>query len=178
MIGQLLDLSEVESGTDSIVKAKIDLGQLVESIVQDADYEARDITRSVRILSTEECTTQGSFELLGSAIENVVRNAVRHTAPETEVEVELRRESNNGESAALITIRDHGAGVPEKALTDIFRPFYRVEDARDRRTGGTGLGLAIATRAIGLHGGTITASNVTEGGLKVEIRIPQTGWMS
>jgi len=178
MIGQLLDLSQVESGTDSIVKAKIDLGQLVESIVQDADYEARDINRSVRILSTEECTTQGSFELLGSAIENVVRNAVRHTAPETEVEVELRRESNNGESAALITIRDHGVGVPEKALTDIFRPFYRVEDARDRRTGGTGLGLAIATRAIGLHGGTITASNVTEGGLKVEIRIPQTGWMS
>jgi two-component system sensor histidine kinase CpxA len=56
-------------------------------------------------------------------------------------------------------------------LNDIFRPFYRVEDARDRKTGGTGLGLAIATRAIGLHGGSITATNAVDGGLQVEIRI-------
>lgn len=176
MIGQLLDLSQVESGTATVTTAPIDLAALVETIVQDADYEARDIKRSVRIVQKDECETRGSVELLGSAIENVVRNAVRHTAPDTEVEVSLKSEANNGSSAALITVRDHGPGVPEMALNDIFRPFYRVEDARDRKTGGTGLGLSIATRAIGLHGGTIKASNASEGGLCVEIRIPARGW--
>ena len=176
MIGQLLDLSQVESGTDGITKSQIDLKALLESIVQDADYEARDNNRSVKLLEVETSETMGSPELLGSAIENVVRNAVRHTAPNTEVAVSLKTEANNGERVALIVVRDHGAGVPEKALNDIFRPFYRVDDARDRKSGGTGLGLAIATRAIQLHSGSITASNATTGGLQVEIRIPRHGW--
>jgi two-component system sensor histidine kinase CpxA len=169
MIGQLLDLSQVESGTESIVKSRMDLGQLLESIVQDADFEARDIDRSVKIVERQDCTTHGSIELLGSAIENVVRNAIRHTAPQTAVEVSLKNESGS----AVIVVRDRGAGVPEKALNDIFSPFYRIEEARDRRTGGTGLGLAIAIRAIELHGGTIKATNASEGGLEVEIRIPE-----
>ncbi len=176
MIGQLLDLSQVEAGTDAITKAPIDLEPLLESIVQDADYEARNAQRSVTVVHKEPCATKGSAEMLGSAIENVIRNGVRHTAPNTQVEVALKAEANNGLKSALIIVRDHGAGVPEKALQDIFRPFYRVEDARDRKTGGTGLGLAIATRAIELHGGSITARNVEGGGLKVEIRIPQSGW--
>ena len=177
MIGQLLDLTQVESGAETIRKSPIDLASLIESIAQDADYEARASKRAVKVIQKDACRTRGSVELLGSAIENVVRNAVRHTAPDTEVQVSLKRESNNGTSAAVITVRDHGSGVPEKALNEIFRPFYRVEDARDRKTGGTGLGLAIATRAIGLHGGTISASNAVDGGLQVEIRIPQDGWM-
>jgi len=176
MIGQLLDLSEVESGTDGIAKSQFDLKGLLETIIQDADYEARDNNRAVRLVAVESCETNGSPELLGSAIENVVRNAVRHTAANTEVEVSLTSEANNGERRALIIVRDHGVGVPDKALNDIFRPFYRVDDARDRKSGGTGLGLAIATRAIQLHGGSISASNATSGGLQVEIRIPRNGW--
>jgi two-component system, OmpR family, sensor histidine kinase CpxA len=175
MIGQLLDLSQFESGTNIISKSRVDLAELVESIVQDADYEARDSDRSVKIVHKENCATYGAVELLGSAIENVLRNAVRHTAPKTEVEVSLKCAINNGLSGAVITVRDHGIGVPEKALKDIFDPFYRVEDARDRKTGGTGLGLAIARRAIGLHGGTIKALNASDGGLQVEISLPQQG---
>ena len=71
-------------------------------------------------------------------------------------------------------MRDHGPGVPEAALTEIFRPFYRVDDARDREAGGVGLGLAIARRAIQLHGGTVTAANATGGGLIVTITLAST----
>lgn len=172
MIGQLLDITQAESGTESITTATFDLGKLLDGIVQDADYEARDNNRSVRIVERRPYEIQGVQELLGSAIENVVRNAVRHTAPETEVAVSLTSEQNNGTTSALIKVRDHGSGVPDSSLKDIFRPFYRVEDARDRKSGGTGLGLAIATRAIELHGGTIEAANVEGGGLEVEIRLP------
>ncbi len=73
---------------------------------------------------------------------------------------------------AVISVVDSGPGVPEEFLTEVFRPFYRLDDARNRQTGGVGLGLAITERAVRLHGGTIKASNRPEGGLSVEIRLP------
>jgi two-component system sensor histidine kinase CpxA len=172
MIGQLLTLSRVEIGADRLNKAKVELSALVQDIADDADFEVRSRNRSVRVTTCEACTTAGVAELLRSAIENVVRNAARHTAEETAVEITLRCEDAGVESYAVIKVRDHGAGVPEDALNEIFRPFYRVEDARDRQTGGTGLGLAIAARALRLHGGTIKAANAADGGLIVEMRLP------
>ena len=67
---------------------------------------------------------------------------------------------------------DHGKGVPESELSKLFRPFYRVAEARDRETGGVGLGLAITDRAVKLHGGTVKAFNAPRGGLTVEIILP------
>jgi two-component system sensor histidine kinase CpxA len=69
-------------------------------------------------------------------------------------------------------VRDHGPGVSEEALAQLFRPFYRVDDARDRQAGGTGLGLSISERAIRLHGGTVQACNAPGGGLIVDLRLP------
>jgi two-component system, OmpR family, sensor histidine kinase CpxA len=172
MIGQLLTLSRVESGTDGLRNIQIDLSALVQEIAEDADFEARSRARQVRTTTCEPCTITGVAPLIKSAIENVVRNAARYTAEETVVEIKLLCEASNGESEAVINVRDHGAGVPEEAINKIFRPFYRVEDARDRQSGGSGLGLAIAARAVRLHGGTITAANAADGGLIVEMRFP------
>jgi signal transduction histidine kinase len=173
MIGQLLSLSQLESGTDSLSTAVIDLAALVREVADDADFEARSRERTVRIVASEDCTVSGVSDLLRSAIENVVRNAVRHTAQGTEVAISLRCEDSNGFKEAVVSVQDHGKGVPEEAIEEIFRAFYRVEHARDRKTGGTGLGLAIAARAVRLHGGTIKAANVVAGGLIVEIRLPR-----
>ena len=172
MIGQLLTLSRVESGADRLRNVPVDLCALVKDVADDADFEARSRNRSVRVTTSDACTTSGVPELLRSAIENVVRNAVHYTAEATEVEITLRCEDVAAERYVLISVRDHGAGVPEEAINEIFRPFYRVEDARDRQTGGTGLGLAIAARAVRLHGGSITAANAPDGGLIVELRLP------
>jgi len=172
LIGQLLALSRLESGTDGSRNLKIDLRNLVQEIVDDADFEARSRERSVRLISGEPSEVFGVPELIRSAIENVVRNAVRHTQKGTEVKVSLIAEPGNGERWTTISVRDRGKGVPENAIEEIFRPFYRVEDARDRTTGGTGLGLSIAARAVRLHRGTIKASNAKDGGLIVEIRLP------
>ncbi len=101
-----------------------------------------------------------------------MRNAVHYTAEGTNVEITLRRAaSETNHDAITITVRDHGPGVPDAALEEIFRPFYRVDDARDREAGGVGLGLAIAERAIQLHGGKVTAANASDGGLIVTIRL-------
>lgn len=167
LIGQLLELTRLESG-DADAPQTVDLAQLIAEIVADADYEAQTRERAVRVTHTQPCHLTGTASLLGSAIENVVRNAARYTAPGTAVEVSL----SCNENETLITVRDHGPGVPEAALTQIFQPFYRVEAARDRESGGVGLGLAITERAIRSHGGSVSAANAPDGGLVIEIRLP------
>jgi two-component system sensor histidine kinase CpxA len=112
----------------------------------------------------------GSENLLRSAVENVLRNAVRYTDERTAVEVSLVK--RNGD--AVIDIEDHGGGVPEDELENLFRPFYRVGEARERKSGGAGLGLAIAQRAVFAHKGSIRAQN-TGDGLRVEIKLPLNG---
>jgi len=72
----------------------------------------------------------------------------------------------------VLNVRDYGPGVPENELINIFRPFYRVSDARDQQSGGVGLGLAITDRVVRLHGGSVSAANAAGGGLEVQIRIP------
>ena len=175
MIGQLLALTRLETGTLHDERTEVDLVNLVREIAADADYEARSRQRSVVLNTVETCTVNGNQELLRRAINNVVRNAVHYTKEGTAVEIDLstRREESTGKSNVVITIRDHGKGVPEESLTKIFEAFHRVDEARDRESGGTGLGLAIAQRAVKIHGGTITASNIDGGGLLVTISLPK-----
>jgi two-component system sensor histidine kinase CpxA len=113
---------------------------------------------------------------LHSAIENVVRNAIRYSREGTTVEIELQRtERTEGPNAeALVSVTDCGPGVPPDSLEKLFQPFYRLDDARGRLTGGVGLGLAITERAVRFHGGSVVAHNRSEGGLLVEIRLPLT----
>lgn len=175
LIGQLLRLAQLENhldGGEQVVMGSVQLADLVQEVAADADFEASSQNRGVRVLEAKECVTTGSAELLRSAIENIVRNAVRYTQGKTQVEISLHPASHENRPCAHITVRDHGPGVPQESLEELFRPFYRVGDARDRQSGGTGLGLAIAERIIRLHGGTLTASNAREGGLQVEIHLP------
>ena len=172
LIGQLLTLTQLESGVDETPTEAIELTQLVEEIVADADFEAHNHGRAVKLTTTAECKLNGNRDLLRSAIENVVRNAVRYTAPNTTVEVGLSESNGNGHKQAVIRVRDYGPGVPSDALQNIFRPFYRVADARDRESGGTGLGLAITERAVRLHSGQVVAENAPDGGLAITLSLP------
>ena len=174
LIGQLLSLSRWETGADDSRARRVDLAALVREVAEDADFEARSQNRSVRVEECEACETAGTPALLRSAFENVVRNAVRHTPEGTSVKVSLKCDGRGvaEDGEAVMRVTDEGPGVPEDALKEIFRPFYRVDDSRTRETGGTGLGLAITDRAVRLHKGTVTASNVPGGGFAVEIRLP------
>src|SRR5438132_14112307 len=90
------------------------------------------------------------------------------------VAVRLEHTDAGAHPEAIIRVADSGPGVPEESLGKIFRPFYRIDDARGRQTGGVGLGLAITDRVVRLHGGTVHAENRSAGGLVVEIRLPAT----
>ena len=170
MIGQLLSLSRWETGADGARARSVDLAALVREVSEDADFEARSQNRSVEVAECDACETKGTPALLRSAFENVVRNAVRHAPEGTAVKVSLSCVKDSTE--AVLRVRDEGPGVPEEALKEIFRPFYRVDDSRTRETGGAGLGLSITERAVRLHAGAVRAANVDGGGFVVEIRLP------
>jgi two-component system sensor histidine kinase CpxA len=166
MISRLLTLAKLESGAEEVEPVRIDLAELVKDVAADADFEARAKGRSVEVSSADACNVPGSENLLRSAIENVLRNAVRYTAEGTQVDVSLA--ATNG--VAIIRVSDQGGGVPDEELANLFRPFYRVGEDRTRKTGGIGLGLAIAERAVKAHKGTISAKNAA-GGLLIEITL-------
>jgi len=168
MIGQLLSLTRLETGIKELQKEQFDLTDLLGKLVADADYEARNRGCRVKFKTTGPLLFNGSSELLARALENVVRNAVKYTAENSTVTVELLQTENE----IKIQILDQGPGVPEELLDKLFEPFYRVADARDRQSGGTGIGLAIADRSVKLHAGRIKAKNRSEGGLLVEISLP------
>jgi signal transduction histidine kinase len=168
LIGQLLTLSRIESGSHGTADSSFDLAALVQEVVTDADFEARSACRHVGVTAFEECTVTGSEELLRSAIENVVRNGVRYTREGTGVEVSIRRERDR----AVIQVRDRGPGVPEAMISEIFLPFRRVQTEHGTANEGSGLGLAIAHRAIAASDGRIVARNAAGGGLIVEMEVP------
>jgi two-component system sensor histidine kinase CpxA len=168
LVGGLLQVTRAEGDPDSLRREPVRLDRLLEELVADASLEAQACGNQVSLVSAQPVTVQGDAELLRRAIENVIRNAIRHAPESTAVEASL--EAANGR--AVVRIRDYGPGVPEEALPRIFDAFYRVETDRDRASGGAGLGLSIARRAVELHKGAIRARNA-QPGLLVEIDLPE-----
>ncbi len=169
LIGELLTLSRLETGVVDGMDERLYIADLVADIVDDAQFEARAEGKDARLDSECAALVTGRAELLHSAVENVVRNAVRHTAPGTTVEVSVRQQDAG--DWVCVSVRDRGAGVPADELDSIFRPFVQGSN-NGGRSHGAGLGLAIARRIVEAHGGTIGAANAEGGGLRVDILLP------
>ena len=160
LVGQLLTLARIDSGVEN-ARGAFDLAGLLREIVSDGDFEARAHGRRVELVAADPHPILGYEEPMREAVENVVRNAIRHTEEGTAVEVTLQH--------GRLTVRDHGPGVPEPMIGEIFAPFWR---APGETSEGAGLGLAIAERIVRSHHGSIRASNVKGGGMMVTIELP------
>jgi len=172
LIGQLLTLSSMEALEKIANFERLSLNRLIEDMIPDAAYEARQRQSSVVFQASDECFLLGNQELLHRAIENILRNAIRYTEPGTEIEISLGAAVEHEESVAVLEVSDRGPGIPEGELHAIFLPFYRVDNARSPHTGGSGVGLAIAVRAVKLHGGELSAFNRPGGGATIRMRLP------
>src|SRR5579872_3528529 len=173
LIGRILTLARLEDGEQRVPQTPVPLDELVANVAEDAEFEAQERHCHVHtVIPDGNWGVRGNDSLLHSAVENVVRNAIRYTAEGSSVEIALAREVRGGGAEAILRVSDAGPGVPEDALEKLFEPFYRLDDARGRLTGGVGLGLATTERAVRFHGGKVSAFNRAEGGLMVEIRLP------
>ena len=151
----------------------MDVGELLGNIAADVAIEADAQGCLVKLQSHGRLPVSGDPELLRSAFENVIRNAVRYSPRGALVVISARRVADAAKSDTVeVAVRDSGPGVPEEDLALIFEPFYRVDAARGHHgIGGEGLGLAIAARALAVHGGTIAARNVA-GGFAMIMNLP------
>jgi signal transduction histidine kinase len=168
MVSELVEITRAEGDPEARKFEAVDLEQLVNDIVSEERLDAELRECSLHVSGQLEQALWGDPELLRRAVANVLRNAVRYSPSHSVVEVRLAETADT----SMVEIRDHGPGVAEELLSQIFKPFFRAEESRDTNSGGIGLGLSIAMRAVQLHQGTITAENAKPG-LKVQIVLPR-----
>ncbi|MEE8495332.1 MAG: ATP-binding protein [Xanthomonadales bacterium] len=168
LVNDVLGLLRESSETVPKVDEEFDLNVLLNDLVDVVNYEVPEGKPAIAWKPVEPFSYHGDRELLWRAMENLLRNALRHTDPDNGVILSLERDRKQ----VHLSVRDFGLGVPEGELEQIFEPFYRVQESRDRSSGGHGLGLSIAANAARRHGGRISAQNADGGGLIVRISLP------
>lgn len=170
LIGELLWLSKLESGAMVVKKETVELSHLLQSMVEDATFEAQE--RGIKITQYIEAnlTMQGDANLLYSAIENVVRNAIKYTFDHSTVTLKLFQ--NSAQDRLVLTVADEGVGVSETELEAIFQPFMRSSNSHAKD--GYGVGLAIAKQIVEAHGGRLTAKNLYPRGFEMRFDFPMS----
>jgi signal transduction histidine kinase len=168
MVSELVEITRAEGDPEARKFASVNLEHLVNDIVSEEQADAELRGCRLRVSGQLERPLWGDPELLRRAVANVLRNAIRYSPSQVSVEVTLAESAD----ASMVEIRDHGPGVSEELLSQIFKPFFRVEESRDSKSGGIGLGLSIAMRAVQVHQGTITAENAKPG-LRIQIVLPR-----
>jgi signal transduction histidine kinase len=163
-----LSIGPPGGGNFDVGSTPVDLEAIVLEAVHDCELEATAKGCVVACTGSAQEMIPGEAEHLRRAIENVLRNAVRHSPEKATIEVALRQ----SQDWSSITVRDHGSGVPEELLDRIFDPFFQVDPARSASQGGLGLGLCIAMRSVELHHGTLHAENAAPG-LLVSMKLPR-----
>jgi len=172
LVGQILSLSYMDTIQKIDMPGVISLSELVVDLLPDVQYEAAQKNSVISTLIGEDCFVQGDEDLIRSAIENILRNAIRYTPVDGRIHVEVLPVETSGEQFSVVRISDDGPGIPEDEIQSVLEPFYRADKARHWQQDGYGIGLAIADRAVNLHGGTVSIRNKADGGLVVEMRFP------
>lgn len=172
LIGQILSYTKLDQDPHQGAKT-FDLAELVVEVAENVNFECKaDGANSIQVVTESSGSTliEGHHDVLEGAVENIARNAVRHSTANAVVRIAI---SMTDDATIRIEITDEGPGVPEEELPRLFDPFYRTQrSAETDSNGGTGLGLAIARRAVELHNGQILARNRSEGGLSILITLP------
>lgn len=166
IIERILSLSRLENGLVELHPQRVDIHQLAQTLAADLVYQNQQLGDRVLVLEGPWPVTATDEELLRLVIENLVRNALQYTDGGIELSCVLH--DNN---LCTILVRDHGDGVPEAQLEQLFEPFYRGDPSRNHKAG-VGLGMALSLRAANVLGGSVTARNHPEGGLEVSINLP------
>jgi two-component system OmpR family sensor kinase len=165
LVDDLLTLARVDEIREP-AREPLDLRELLEDSRDDARAAAPE--RAITLSPTGPVAALGDGDALRRVFANLLRNAVVHTPEGTAIEIGLETTG----ASAIVTVRDHGPGLPPGDPNAVFERFWRDSDSRGRDDGGAGLGLAIVAALVAAHGGTVDASNPTGGGALFTVRLP------
>jgi two-component system OmpR family sensor kinase len=167
MLGEMLALSRMEGGLPGMDSEQVELAEVVRDCLEQSRLDAGAQQVQLQLASVDSAVVSGNRLLLERALDNLLTNAIKFSPVGGTVEMDLRI---NDQQVAEISVRDHGPGVPEQELAQLFRPFFRGSNAA--RAEGHGLGLAIVQRVVQVHGGRIEVSNAQGDGLEVRMWLP------
>jgi signal transduction histidine kinase len=168
LTAEIVEVTRLEGDPRLLKLDSVNLGELVQEAVSDCSVEVEPRVCNICVDAKFSGSVFCDRELLRRAVENLLRNAIRYSPEHAQIDILLDQNTRN----VIIAVRDYGLGVPNKSLSQIFEPFFRVDEAREMDRGGVGLGLSIVKRIVHLHNGTVTAHNVYPG-LSVEIKLPR-----
>lgn len=151
MIAEMLNLSQIQ--LHQAKKEDIALDEFLEDLFLDAQFEAEEYNKVFSYPTLSKVSINIYPELAYRAIENIIRNSIKYCRHEIVVKIDITKH------CITLIISNDGPLIPEQELNNIFRPFYRLNESRERETGGAGLGLSIAENAMFKHGGKIWADN-------------------
>ncbi len=167
LTSEIVEVTRLEGDPQLLKLSSVNLAEMVQEAIDACCAEVECRPPSMRVDVQFSGSVRCDRELLLRAVENILRNAVRYSPRQGPINIVIRRETRT----VMLSVRDFGPGVPDESLSQLFEPFFRVDEARDEGTGGVGLGLSIAKRAVHLHKGTVEAHNA-DPGLRVEIVLP------
>jgi two-component system sensor histidine kinase SenX3 len=170
LVQELMQLSRVQGANALENSVEIDLASVIADAVERNQVLAE--KRNVKLASAAEAgiKVQGDYEMLTTAVRNLIENAIVYSEPGTQVGVGLKE----SDGVAEISVTDSGIGIPETEQERIFERFYRVDPSRSRETGGTGLGLAIVKHVAANHRGEVKIFSKPGVGSTFTLRIPIT----
>ncbi|WP_245919127.1 sensor histidine kinase [Melittangium boletus] len=171
LIGDMLDVSRMQSGRFSLRRATMDLSALAREVVDRIEHARSERTAPIRLeLPEQPLLGQWDDQRLDQLLTNLVENAVRYSPPDKPIHVRLRPEGDG----VLMEVEDQGIGVPSENLSNLFEPFFRAQNAAEHHAGGLGLGLAICREIVERHEGTIRAASAGPGqGTRFSVLLPR-----
>ena len=167
LLQDISTLNRMDYASDMLTRERVDVSQMVSDICEETALALAQKRMTLRNCLPGGIVVNGNFSLLYSIFRNLIDNAINYAGEGTTVE--LSAEDTGG--CWHFHVTDNGVGIAPEHLSRIFERFYRIDKSRSRQLGGTGLGLAIVKNAVVLHGGTITARNLPEGGLSFDFTL-------
>ncbi|MBR4870953.1 MAG: sensor histidine kinase, partial [Alistipes sp.] len=160
-------ITRMEDGSQLIGKESVNINHIIDEIADELEIMPEEERFTLHTDFPDEVIVEGNLSLIGSIFRNLTENAIAYSGGKN-IYISL---VENDDKMCKIRFEDDGCGVEEIQLPRLFERFYRIDKGRSRRMGGTGLGLAIVKHAVQFHGGTITANNNPNGGLRFEFTL-------
>jgi signal transduction histidine kinase len=168
MLTTLMDISEAETGTMKLNVSHVELAKLAREVIDLYEDTADDAGVTMMVNVPEELGITADRDRLRQALANLVDNAIKYCPAGSKVSISARVD----DGLVRLVVADDGPGIPAEEREHVFRPFYRLDAARNADSGGSGLGLAIARDIARGHGGDIVLSESLQGGLRATVSLP------
>jgi two-component system OmpR family sensor kinase len=169
LIGDLFDLSRLESHSIHPNLEHFSLAELLQDVSQDFELEAQQKEITINVpAGPGDSMVYADIGLLQRVLENLIRNSLKFTPQGGEININLEREPGS----VAVAVADTGCGIAESDLEHVFDRFYRIDQGEESGSDSTGLGLAIVRKILDLHDSRITVSSVLNEGTRFEFNLP------